>query len=122
MKTGGRIHFGPFGLLVREVFVDPQATGSHDYLGCPEIVQDIGRCFYSARGIDLEQRFCESARPCIVKFRSAQLGPGAINAALWYAYTKLRDGEIRSSANWAFDGGGEPVPAEDVADVEVRDS
>ena len=119
LKTGGRTHFGPFGLLVREIFLDPQATGSHDYLGCPEIVQDIARCYRVAHVTDLEQRFCDTARPCIVNFRSSQLRRGAINAALWFAYTKLRDDEITGNANWAFDGEGEPVPAEDVLDVEV---
>ena len=102
LKTGGRIHFGPFGLIMRETFFDPYATGSHDYLGCPEIVQDISRCYTSARGGDLERRFCEAAKGCIVKFRSANCRPGDVKAALWYAYTKLRDGEISSNANYAF--------------------
>lgn len=119
LKTSGRIHFGPFGLVVRETFFEPRSTGSHDYLGCPEIVQDIARCFAFAHDVDLEQRFCEATKPCIVKFRSTQLRPGAINAALWYAYTKLRDGEIRGNSNYSFDGDGTPVPPEDVVDVEV---
>jgi hypothetical protein len=119
MKAGGRIHFGPFGLVVRETFLDPHSAGSHDYLGCPEIVQDIARCYGAAHGGNLERRFCDVAKPCIVKFRSANCRPGDVMAALWYAYTKLRDDKITSSANYAFDGGGEPVPAEDVVDVEI---
>jgi hypothetical protein len=104
---------------VRETFFQPRSTGSHDYLSCPEIVQDIARCFSSAHGINLERRFCDAAKPCIVKFRSTQLRPGAINAALWYAYTKLRDGEVRSNSNYSFDGDGEAVPAPDVVEVEI---
>jgi hypothetical protein len=119
MKTGGRIHHGPFAIVVRETFLDPASTGSHDYLGCPEIVQDIAACYASAHGGNLEQRFCAAAKPCIVKLRSTQLRPGAIAAALWYAYTKVRDGEITSSANYSFDGEGEPVPAGDVVGVEI---
>ena len=119
LKTGGRIHYGPFGLVVRETFLDPGSTGSHDYLGCPEIVQDVARCYASATGGGLERRFCDAAKPCIVKFRSADCRPGDVKAALWYAFTKLRDGEITSSANYSFDGGGDPVPADDVVDVEV---
>jgi hypothetical protein len=34
LKTGDRLHFGPYGLLVRETLRDPSATSSHDYLGC----------------------------------------------------------------------------------------
>jgi hypothetical protein len=119
LKTGGRIHYGPFGLVVRETFLDPGSTGSHDYLGCPEIVQDVARCYASATGGGLERRFCDAAKPCIVKFRSANCRPGDVKAALWYAFTKLRDGEITSSANYSFDGGGDPVPADDVVDVEI---
>ncbi len=44
-------------MLVRETLLDPSATNSHDYLGCPEIVQDIARCYQSAYGVDLETRF-----------------------------------------------------------------
>jgi hypothetical protein len=119
LKTGGRIHFGPFGLVVRETFLDPASTGSHDYLGCPEIVQDIARCYASAYGGNLERRFCDAAKPCIVKFRSTNRRPGDVKAALWYAFTKVRNGEITSSANYSFDGAGNPVPAEDVVDVEI---
>jgi hypothetical protein len=119
MKIGGRIHHGPFGLVVRVTFLDPGQAGAHDYLGCPEIVQDIAACFASAHDGSLERRFHASAKPCIVTFRSNQLRPGAINAALWYAYTKVRDGAITSSANFSFDGEGEPVPAEDVVAVEI---
>jgi hypothetical protein len=91
LKTGDRLHLGPYGLLVREIFFDPSATGSHDYLGCPEIVQDIGRCYRRASGIDLERRFCEASRAVIVKFRSTEVWEGRLCTALWYVYTKLRD-------------------------------
>jgi hypothetical protein len=119
LKARSRIHFGPFGLVVRETFLEPRSAVSHDYLGCPETVQDISRCFASAHGVNLEQRFCDAARPCIVKFRSMQLRPGAINAALWYAYTKLRGREIHGNSNYPFDGDGTPVPREDVVAVEI---
>jgi hypothetical protein len=118
-KIGAGVDQGPFGLVVREIFLEPKSTGSHDYLGCPEIVQDIARCFAAADAVVLERRFCGATTPCIVKFRSMQLRPGAIKAALWYAYTKLRDGEITSSSNYSFDGDGEAVPAEDVVAVEI---
>lgn len=121
LKTRGRIHFGPFGLVVRETFLGPGSTGSHDYLGCPEIVQDIAVCFTSAHAGNLERRFCAATKPCIVQFRSNKLRSGAITAALWYAYTRLRDGEITSSSNYSFDGDGEPVPAVDVVAVEIVD-
>jgi hypothetical protein len=119
LKTGARIHLGPFGLVVRETFLAPGSTGSHDYLGCPGIVQDIARCYASAHGGDLERCFREVAKPCIVKFRSPNCRPGEVKAALWHAFAKLRAGEITSNANYSLDGAGAPVPAEDVVDVEI---
>ena len=118
-KVGAGVDEGPFALVVRDVLLNPESTGSHDYLGCPEIVQDIAGPFASAHGINLAQRFCDATQPCTVKFRSTQLRQGAINAALWYAYTKLRDGEITRSSNYSFDGAGQAVPAQAVVEVEV---
>jgi hypothetical protein len=119
LKTGGRIHFGPFGLVVRETFFEPGSTRSHDCLGCPEIVEDIAACFASAHEINLERHFCDAAKPCIVMFRSATCRPGDVKAALWYAYTKLRGGEISSNSNYSYDGEGKAVAAEDVVNVEI---
>jgi hypothetical protein len=119
MKAGGRIHHGPFGLVVRETFLDPGSAGSHDYLGCPEIVQDIAACFAPNHGVNLEARFRVATSSCIVKFRASPTTSGTIIAALWYAYAKLREGRITSSANYSFDGRGEAVLAVDVVGVEV---
>lgn len=119
LKAGDRVHFGPYALLVREIFFDPSATGSHDYLGCPEIVQDIARCYRSACGFDLETRFCESSQAVIVRFRSTDVWEGALPTALWYVFAKLRDDELTSNANGGFDGHGRAVPPEDVVAVEV---
>lgn len=119
LKTGDHIHFGPHALLVREIFFDPNATRSHDYLGCPEIVQDIARCYESVYGVDLESRFCAGSVPVIVKFRSTDVWEGSLPAALWYTCSMLRDGELTSNANGGFQGAGRAVPPKDVVAVEV---
>lgn len=118
LKTGNRHLFGPHGLVVRETVID-SPTGSHDYLRCPEIVQDIAICYQNTYAINLEQRFRDASKPCIVKFRSTQIRPGTIIAALWYVFSKLRDGKLTDASNWSFDGEGVPVPAKDVVNVEV---
>lgn len=119
LKTGSRLHYGPHALLVREFLFMPQETGSHDYLACPEIVQDISRCFKSVHGIDLEERFCRAAVPCIVKFRRTDTCLEATRIALWYAFSKLREGRLTSNANGGFDGRGQPIPPDDVMGIEV---
>jgi hypothetical protein len=47
---------GPFGVLVRDSLIAVGDTRSHDYLGCPETVQDIARCYAAKYGVDLEAR------------------------------------------------------------------
>jgi len=119
LKTGDRLHFGPYGVLVRETLLDPSATSSHDYLGCPEIVQDIARCYQSVHDVDLEARFCAASRPIIVKFQSSDVWAGALPTALWFVYAKLRHDELTLNARGGFDGEGRAVPPEDVVDVKV---
>lgn len=119
LKIGHPMHYGPHGELVREVFLDPRVTQSHDYLGCPEIIQDIARCCYSAHGIDLERRFCDASVACLVKFRGDLWRPGAVKAALWYAYLKLRREELGRSVCGGHAGRGQPVLPADVVNVEV---
>jgi hypothetical protein len=118
-KTGDRRHFGPFGLLVREMLLVPEATSSHDYLGCPEIVEDIACCFQSAHDIDLKGRFYDESKPCIVKFRGTEPQSEVIKAALWYAFSKLRVGEVTWNADSSFDGEGQAIPPQDIVEVEV---
>lgn len=109
---------GPDALFVRECLLRPNDEGLHDYLQCPEIVQDIARCFQSLHGIDLESRFREASVPCIVKFRIAEVSSAAVENALWYAFTMLKEGTLANACGGP-DLGGRPVPPEDVLDVEL---
>lgn len=113
--------FGPFAVLVRHVLFKSDAVGNHDYLGCPEIVQDIARVFRSSFGVDLEERFREASKPVIVTFRSSSAWTGSLRAALWYVFDMLRDAEVTSNANECFDGGGCPVAPDEIVSVEVVD-
>jgi hypothetical protein len=118
LKTGDRMHFGPQALTVRQVLVEPDQTPSHDYLGCPEIIEDIASCFETAHGVDLRTRFCDASHPVIVKFTSTNVWNGVLPTALWYVYDWLRDGELTSQAGGGFDGAGAPVSPDDVIEVE----
>jgi len=110
---------GPYGLLVREVFVDPQATWSHDYLASPEIIRDIAICYRAIFGVDLERRFHDASKPCIIKFRTDHGELGAVITALWYVYRKLRGEKVTDIVGWSFDGEGVLVPPEAITAIEV---
>ncbi|WP_131804123.1 hypothetical protein [Pseudofrankia sp. BMG5.36] len=93
IKVSNAFHHGPYAMLVRDNHFNPSTIGGHDYLATPEIVEDIGRAFNE----NLQERFENKAKKCIVKFRSSRVQGGALTAALWYAYSAVRG----DPAGWA---------------------
>jgi hypothetical protein len=119
MKSRGAMHHGPFAELVRETLIYPRESHSHDYLGCPEIVEDIAACFSAAYGVSLAARFSAAATPTIVKFFVADAGLGEVRTALWYAYYRLWGEKLSRQSCWAFDGKGQAVQSGHIAQVET---
>jgi hypothetical protein len=112
LKTGERQHHGPHAVLVRDVLINPATEGWHDYLDCPEIVQDIARCY----GAGLEARFRAASKPCIVTFRRTDINaPRAIACACWHLHG---DGKTNITID-GYIGEGAAIPPEDVVAVEV---
>ena len=112
LKTGERQHHGPHAVLVRDVLINPATEGWHDYLDCPEIVQDIARCY----GADLEARFRAASKPCIVTFRRTDINaPRAIACACWHLHG---DGKTNITIE-GYMGEGAAIPPEDVVAVEA---
>lgn len=118
LKMGSPTDHGPLGELVRHVLLNPSASSSHDYLGTPEIVQDIAIEAKDAFGVDLEPRFAESASPCLVKFRTAKFSKGALETALVYGSSVATEGRVGRGACFAFSGAGVPIRPEDILRVE----
>ena len=118
-KSRDTMFHGPYGILVREMFFRRGEVNISNFLECPEIVQDISRCFQSYLGVDLETRFNEASTPVVVSFRGPYTGVGSVVAAFWYVYNQVRDGSMSNNSDCCFDGGGEPVPADQILSVEV---
>jgi hypothetical protein len=119
-KTRHEIHDGPHAELLREIYLDPPGC-VHDYLRCPEIVQDISRCLESEVGIDLEDRFCRATRPYIVKFGDTDVPADALPAAINYLAARLRGDAIPPFAGGGYVGRGRGIPAADIVEVELVD-
>ncbi|EQA1213255.1 hypothetical protein AT509_004642 [Escherichia coli] len=45
LRTGDKIHWGPFGHLVRELHFNASENGLHDYLWLPELVEDVCKAY-----------------------------------------------------------------------------
>ncbi|MDE1854483.1 MAG: hypothetical protein KGI38_12150 [Thaumarchaeota archaeon] len=119
LKLAQPVDQGPLGELVRDVFLNPGASGSHDYLGTPEIVEDIAIEAKKSLKIDIGPRFTRAAKPCLVEFQTQSYDLGALNAALVYGMASLAGEPIGRGACCAYSGKGKAIPACDVLSVEV---
>jgi hypothetical protein len=112
---------GPFAFLVRPVIHSGERLGNHDYLGIPEIVEDICIAYEEMVGHDLAARFVAATRPCIIRFRSSKPWPGALQAALVFIHSAI-GGSLSRHGNTCFDGKGEAVPSSDIVQIKWLES
>lgn len=117
MKASDSMHWGPYALLSRDHAFKSEEIGNHDYLGAPEIVEDICICFSERYEFDLLGAFMKKTRPCIVKFFD---GPRSdcVSTALYHLYNTHRGNGCSGQCNTCYDGEGVPVTPERIMKVE----
>ena len=119
LKTPDPFHWGPFAMLVRESAFNPEELGNHDYLRCPEIIEDICNGYEKRYSESIYERVVKNLHPCIVKFRSKKwIDMDLIKVAIYYLHMAVNNSEWDHSANTCFDGKGESVPKSDIIKVE----
>ncbi|WP_297573612.1 hypothetical protein [uncultured Deefgea sp.] len=119
-KTQNSIHWGPYGILVKEVAFHSQKLSQHDYLAMPEIIEDICNGFQKTSGIDLMPEYSAKLKPAIIKFvhpnNSDEL---CLAAALCYVYSQIHSGAPCSNSVFCFDGENNPVPPQHILKMEI---
>jgi hypothetical protein len=118
MKLNDRDHWGPYGMLVRDVAFSQTNLGSH-YLTIPEIIEDISLCFAEQFGFDLRSAYIQNSQPCIVKFIVENPYPRCLPPALYYLFSRFHGESLSLSCNTCFDGGGNPVGPQQILRIEV---
>jgi hypothetical protein len=118
LKRNDPDHWGPYGVLVRDVAFCPTEIGNHDYLDMPEIVEDISLCFEDRYGFDLRSAFTQNSKPCIVKFVDTNPHERCFPPALYYLYSRFHGGRLSLSCNTCFDGRGSSVRPEQIHRIE----
>lgn len=118
LKVGVDLHAGPYAMLVRESAFRWKEMGAHDYLGMPEIAQDICGGYLEAFHEDIEPDLRAALTPCIVSFRSRQCRRVHLEAALRYLYTTHHGDGFTFYSNHVFDGQNARVPRSDVIAIE----
>ena len=119
MKVADNFHYGPYGLLVRELFEQPKRMGNWDYLGAPEIVYDICATFKDNYDYDLLSSYLNYSQACIVKFKDKNNRKYLLGVSLAYIYCKTNDIKIWQDCSYAYNGHAIGVPAEDIITVEI---
>lgn len=119
-KVKDAIHWGPFAILVREVADVAKSVGQHDYLGMPEIIEDLCEDVRLASGLDLLPVFEERWKPAMVKFFAPadDSAPYALATALCYLRECALKGLPGHGAVWCFDGDNRAIPPERILGVE----
>jgi hypothetical protein len=117
-KSKDSFHWGPYAILVKDVAFCARKLGQHDYLGMPEIVEDICNGYEEQYRESIVETYCEALVPKIVKFKSnIRLDSRCVEAAVSYVYTYIRK---QPTARWSvtcFDGGGVAVSSKDILSV-----
>jgi hypothetical protein len=122
LKASDRLHWGPYGFLVRDAALCPAGSWSHNYLRAPEIIEDICLAFQSVYPSTptLFERFSGASVPCLVKFVAPATGrDGALASALEYLVCVLQERELTFDVGHCFDAEAEAIPPERVVAVEV---
>lgn len=118
LKVTDPTHQGPYAFLIRDVPLRPRDTLSHDYLGVPEIVADIGQSFTDQFGHDLREAYRQATCSCLVHFDSDVPREDAVWAALYYVYRATWGTGLCIEANTCFDGEGKTIPRDRIVKVE----
>jgi hypothetical protein len=119
LKVPNALHHGPYAMLVRESAFNASEMWNHDYLGLPEIIEDICQGYEEKFKESIEEEIKTALRPCIVKFEDrSDTRTDVIGPVLQYCYCKGRNEELHIHTNTCFDGEGEAVPFEAIQRID----
>lgn len=90
---------GPWGFLIKD-FALEVPYGIHDYLKCPEVVEDIVGFRYKKQYEEILNEFNRRTVPCIIKFRNDKVfHSNKLAYVIYYLYHKENNLEIDRHCN-----------------------
>lgn len=119
LKMRSRMHWGPFAMLVRESAFRSYEMGNHDYLGAPEVVEDICQACHEHTGIDLLSVFMEQTYFYIIKFWDDRDRNGLLKPALCYLHAHVNKYEMNMNNNICFDSKATVVAAKRILKIDT---
>lgn len=118
LKTEDQRHWGPFAFLVRDAILDATRARHHNYLGIPEIVEDIATCAKDRFGWDLATAYREATTPFIVKFSERGGALLSVRSALYYVYCHRKGFGQSTMTNTCFDAAASPIEVDRILAIE----
>ncbi|WP_372372710.1 hypothetical protein ACDI10_12500 [Vreelandella venusta] len=120
LRVSNSIHWGPYGILIRDVAFDTDRLNQHDYLRMPELVEDILNAYKKQYGVCLYSHYEKVLVPKLVKFQcSSRLDKGCLEAALGYLYTRVRREKLDSMSVTCIDMSGVAITSKQIIAVEI---
>lgn len=113
---------GPNGMVIREIAFHPQEVGYRDFFKTPEFVGDICKVFDREYELDLTERYQNSFRRCIVKYKSRLHPDIHFNCLITYAYYKYKGLEFDRNLQGALNNHGKIIGPEDLLNIEWIDN
>ena len=118
LKHNDQFHWGPYAVLVKDTALNANDLAQHDYLGMPEIIEDICNGYEEKFGESIYEIYKSFLVPKIVKFQSSKrIDTGCVEAALCYAYEAVRSNQPSSNCVTCFDGEGSIIEPESIISV-----
>jgi hypothetical protein len=120
-KLSSKDGFGPFAMLIKEASIKHREIGNHDYLDCPEIIEDICNAFMSKHAFNLLKSFKNNTKPCIIKFIDKNAKKEYLGRAVSYLYYKYHNDNLSKSSNTCFVGKGNIILPDLIQSMEFVD-
>lgn len=118
LKHNNQVLSGPYAWLVKDIAFNANDLGQHDYLGMPEIIEDICNGYEKKFGESIFEIYQSFLVPKIVKFQSSKrIDTGCVNTALYYAYEVVRSNQPSHNCVTCFDGKGSKIEPELIVSV-----
>ena len=110
-KTLNSLDQGPFGMLIRDAAFESKHMDNHDYLACPEIIEDICDGYKAKFGNSILESVSSILRPCIVKFESStSTHDGLLTTVIYYCWGCVWNEPMDFDSNRCFDNKGQTIP------------
>jgi hypothetical protein len=121
LKVNESMHQGPYGLLILDVGFRSEEVGNHDYLGIPEIIEDICDGYHVKFNESIKEIIINKLKKCVVKFEAntetKETNHRFLTPALSYCWCIINEEELGLDESTCFDSEGKIIPKNQIIEI-----